>query len=533
MKFLFTTILFIFLTGYLFSQSDDDIASSTGPEVSDSPGLQGAFGAVTIDGQIYNQFAFRPTLPLGKFRIALDMVLYLDENGKLRTDDWDFSSLEAIKNTVIDKIYYFQYGKYWDNNYFKVGALDKTTIGYGILMENYSNTILYPEVRKVGMEFRSKVLGLDLFGFTNNLKENFGLNALRVSAPAPVLDFLEIGFSWVGDRNQYLGLVDRDDDGRPDLVDDFPDDEQWWLDTDGDGLADGDTINEFDVDGDGWTDSSFTFPTWGIVIDPDGVSTKPEPINIKEESKSFNAVSLDLGLPLVRTGALNVAIYSGAAALIGKTFDPVDSVEVDAGYGIIPLAFSAKFGKLRFNAEYRMIPDGNFEFGYFNKTYMTERATFQSISGNQGTIITKSEKLGTYGKQSGYYSSLDIDLGKLFDAGVVYQNLNGDQYDSTSNSFQSAANQSFSVFFELKKGKSIGKLVEYKMFYEQRNVPNPFDFEYSESTIMGYQTSLELDNGITLRYSFIRTFQDANGDGDVMDKEDMNNMINLETSFRF
>ncbi len=114
MKFLFTTILFIFLTGYLFSQSDDDIASSTGPEVSDSPGLQGAFGAVTIDGQIYNQFAFRPTLPLGKFRIALDMVLYLDENGKLRTDDWDFSSLEAIKNTVIDKIYYFQYGKYWD-----------------------------------------------------------------------------------------------------------------------------------------------------------------------------------------------------------------------------------------------------------------------------------------------------------------------------------------------------------------------------------------------------------------------------------
>ena len=64
------------------------------------------------------------------------------------------------------------------------------------------------------------------------------------------------------------------------------------LDSDGDGWADNDTINEFDVDGDGWTDSSFTYPLWGIVIDPDGVETKPEPINIKEESESFNAFSI-------------------------------------------------------------------------------------------------------------------------------------------------------------------------------------------------------------------------------------------------
>ena len=53
------------------------------------------------------------------------------------------------------------------------------------------------------------------------------------------------------DRNQYLGLKDRDGDGRPDLVDDFPDDKNYWLDTDGDGLADIDTDREFDVDGDG------------------------------------------------------------------------------------------------------------------------------------------------------------------------------------------------------------------------------------------------------------------------------------------
>ncbi|GIS53511.1 hypothetical protein Ct9H90mP29_05530 [bacterium] len=54
---------------------------------------------------------------------------------------------------------------------------------------------------------------------------------MGLSAPVPY--GFTAGVSWVGDRNQYLGLRDRDDDGRPDLVDDFPNDRKWWLDTDG------------------------------------------------------------------------------------------------------------------------------------------------------------------------------------------------------------------------------------------------------------------------------------------------------------
>ena len=82
-------------------------------------------------------------------------------------------------------------------------------------------------------------------------------------------------------------------------------------------------LNEFDVDGDGWTDSSFTFPLFGIVIDPDGVETKPEPINIKEESESFNAFSIDLGMPVVREGPVSVDAYSQYAAFLGNTTDPI------------------------------------------------------------------------------------------------------------------------------------------------------------------------------------------------------------------
>ena len=70
-------------------------------------------------------------------------------------------------------------------------------------------------------------------------------------------------------------------------------------------------------------------------------------------------------------------------------------------------------------------PKGNFEFGYFDRSYEVERATFQSINGNQGKIVTKSRKLGTYGKQNGFYSSLNLNLGSLFDARLAFQNLNG------------------------------------------------------------------------------------------------------------
>ena len=90
-----------------------------------------------------------------------------------------------IKNTLIDKIYYIRYRNSWDRNYFRIGALDNVSMGYGILLNNYSNTLLYPQVRKVGLEFRSSAFGTNIHGFTNDFKENFGLTALRISAPVP------------------------------------------------------------------------------------------------------------------------------------------------------------------------------------------------------------------------------------------------------------------------------------------------------------------------------------------------------------
>ena len=114
---------------------------------------------------------------------------------------------------------------------------------------------------------------------------------------------------------------------------------------------------------------------------------------------------------------------------------------------------------------------------------------------------------------------------------MAFQNLNGEQYDFDSNSFQDASNQSFTAILRLKRVSV--RLTKHQWFYQQRNVPNPFDFKYSESTIMGYNVGLKLGNGMVLTYVFEGHFQDMNGDGDVLDNGEMINMTSVETSFSF
>ena len=56
------TISILFSLFFLNAQTDDKELNIDSQDKS----LQGAFGAVTIDGKIWNQLALRPVLPFGK-----------------------------------------------------------------------------------------------------------------------------------------------------------------------------------------------------------------------------------------------------------------------------------------------------------------------------------------------------------------------------------------------------------------------------------------------------------------------------------
>ena len=48
----------------------------------------GSFGAATINGKIYNQISLRPEIRINKLGIGLDLNIYLDENGKIFSENW-------------------------------------------------------------------------------------------------------------------------------------------------------------------------------------------------------------------------------------------------------------------------------------------------------------------------------------------------------------------------------------------------------------------------------------------------------------
>ncbi|RMF10899.1 MAG: hypothetical protein D6762_00475 [Candidatus Neomarinimicrobiota bacterium] len=493
--------------------------------------MEGAVGSVTLDGKIWNSLAFRPVIPIGKAALALDVVVYVDDEGNVHRDEWDFSTPEAAKNTLLDKIYYFRWGQPADPLYFKIGALDRVTLGYGILVSRYTNTLYYPDVRRVGVDLGIKWGPWHLTGFANDLKEYASFAGLRLET-ARWTGF-PVGLSAVMDRNQYLALEDRDGDGRPDYVDDFPDDSHSWVDTDGDGLPDNDPL-EWDIDGDGITDTlNGNIPGWTldttVVLDPE-VYRKPEPLNIHGKSDPVGAVALDVGLPLFQEKNLTLFVYAQAAKLIGTTRNPETGESVSLGSGLVPLGLGGKAGPVTLRAEYRLIPHGNFEFGYWSRSYDAERAVF-SLQGNEKIVLTKESRLGKYGALKGLNVSAGVNVLSLIGADASYQHLVGETWDEASNSFRTDRVESFLATLTLKK--KISKLNTARMFYQQQNVPNPFRFRFTENTVMGYELGLEMSGGMVLSYVFTRTFIDLNGDGDVEDIHETVNRTVFETSFRF
>ena len=492
---------------------------------------QGAIGSVTIDGKVWNQIAMRPIIPIGKWGVALDLVFYFDAEGNIHSDEWDFSSGSAIKNTIIDKIYYIRYGHPGNAFYTKIGALDRVDLGYGILVSGYANNMLYPQDRKIGMDFEINSNSYNIEIFANDLKENIGLFGGRVSTKK--LFGLPLGFSVVSDRNQYLGLKDSDGDGRPNIVDDFPENNNWWVDTDGDGIADNDPA-EWDVDGDGITDTldsripGYTGET--VVLDSD-IFRKGEPINLSKDKDDIMAFAVDFGFQLLDKEKFSLSIYSQMAQMIGKTSDPLSGEKLKLGMGIVPIAIYSVFGPAKFNLEYRIIPKGRFEFNYWNRLYEIERVALTKSSDNQIVLKTKESSLGRFGEQKGYFSRLSINMGSFIEAGASYHDMMGDIWSTKDKSFITNKNQTFITSVRLKK--SISRIQYANAFYQQRNVPNPFKFNYTESTVLGYRLGISMGNGLVLSYTFRRSFRDLNGDGEINGANETIDIRSIETSFSF
>ena len=480
-------------------------------------GTSGAMGSVTIDDKLYNQLSLRPELAYGKLGIGLDIYLYFNDDG-IYEGNWDFSSMSNSYKTIIDKIYYLRWGNKSDDLYFRVGALPSLTLGYGILVNKYTNTIQYPDVRRIGLNFIKL--------FKNRYKINFiysdfkqstpGLLALRLSSKIRSIPRLNWGVSGAIDLNQNKGFLDHDEDGYPDFFDPYPYDSSLWDEA----IANKDhwrTIfweispNSNNQDFEAWFDTTSYIghnqysPSDSGPVDP------------------ISGFSLDASFKITQ----NSYIYTQFAQLFGKTRIINDTYDRTLGYGLIPFGFHGKYGIFTFDGEYR-IASRNFVFGFWDMSYDLNRVTLsENSAAGSSEIITKESTLYKYGDLKGLYFNINAKLLDYISFNIAYQNMEGDIWSELNQNYVKDNNNSLQGL--LKLNKPLFNIIESaQIIYQQNNVTNPFKFDPSISTIYGYDLGVRVSQKMIILYKRRITFE-VDGDGELVEVP----TLQIETQMKF
>ena len=513
-----------------------------------------SMGTVTVmDEQLY-RISLRPDIPLGKMGVAFDIELFIDENGDFSDRGWEFGGSTEVLDSILRKIYYVRYGRPDDDVFVRVGALDHVTLGYGLIVDGYRNTLHYPGVKKTGFEFGFRNVtsaGLSIEGLVNNLQDlsrGGALVGVRVSGKAS--GKLDVGLTYVVDMDQYGGLFDRDDDGFPDDVDAFPENAGRALDNDADGVADEEDSDD-DNDGRIDVDAGSGLPTDVVDTLVEIEATHGEEVFAVDRSVSrkspfnkdlvgrdlFSIVGLDAGYPLVESGGTKLILY-GQVALMLDDEDELSPAAADSqgvtrgnrkatGFGVMAPGLWLEAGPFEGRMEYRYFQD-DFDAGYFDNLYELDRARLDVGSGK---ATPKDAELRRGESVHGLFGRIGTDLYGLVEAFADYQHLVGS--DNPKRQTHAAVSLSRKLL------DTIPRLTVAEAYYQKNNIGSRLDekgtrgsedgfFESTEDTFYGHRVGFEMANGVSLvwdtRYLFKRE-----ADGQL----ERSKVMSVETVFSF
>jgi len=478
-----------------------------------------AVGSATINDTIYNQVALRPELSFGKLGIGFDLVMYIDNEGNIRKDEWDEPS------DFVDKILYLRWGQKSDPFWLMWGSLNNVTLGYGGLLNGYSNMMEFPSVRKVGINtgFTFGKFGTEVF--LSNMKDfSRGGTLLGLRGTYKISDALPItlGMNFVQDMNQFSGLKDTDGDDYPDLFDDFPNDKDLWSDTDGDGIA--------DLNGGSKT------PDGGWDIDADGnnildsqqsdLKLKPEPFKSTNSEAVAQGFGFDIGYPILKSRALSMEVYSEFNTLnFSKSTGDTTYFNRNkmSGSGItLPGVRASLFGFLNISFEYR-IKNGYFIPQFFDGSYDLSRVTVQTT--DSGILVRTKDQVIFADPMSnkdtkGMFGSASANLFNLLTFNASYANMKADTTEF--NSFNALLNLN---------ADNIPKLSIAQAYYQRNNDKNPFEFsEPSINTVFGYKVGYEVSQGVSVIWDFRQYYRDSGLPGAILEPV---KQTTIETAFDF
>ena len=495
------------------------------PDVPKKPFAMGlGIGSATIEGTLYNQLALRPEINIAGIGIGLDLVVYMDNEGNVREDEWD---LKNDPDIIYDKILYIRYGEKTSPFWVKYGSIENMTLGQGGLMKGYSNMMEFPTVRRVGINTGFNIGPVGGEVFLSNIKDfSRGGTIMGLRAQYKVSDALPltIGINYISDANMFSSLKDKDGDSFPDIFDDFPTDSSLWNDTDGDGWPDPghgmgvpDSLIDIDSDGDNLVDT----------ID-DSITLKARPFSINDNKASVSAWSFDISYPVLSSDMLSLSVYTEFNTLIfpevATTNDNSDTLfyrPKRSGTGLtVPGVRSTLFGLLNISLEYRSVK-GSYVPQFFDQAYDLNRVV--SISQGTETII-RTKDMSIFSdyddswSSNGLFGSANMNLFNLVNFSASYASMATDTVEY--NSFNSVLTLNTD---------NIPKLSTATAYYRRNNDKDPFDFKNpSENTVMGYRVGYEMSKGVSLIWEYSEFYRD-NGTG----KLEPVKQTKVETAFSF
>ncbi|MCU0447895.1 MAG: hypothetical protein MUE85_23595 [Microscillaceae bacterium] len=209
--FLLCNVSFIFSTQAQVNYSFADFPDSTNA-------IRAQFGYLMIGDQQYVGTRINPELTFGKLAFGLDVPIFFNvggTDGGIRNEEYRQGS------GAFRLLSYVRWGvKKRDKVFLRYGTLDRTNVGFGYMVNNYTNAASF-ERRKVGFSYDVrflKVLGLegiysDFNGSTNLYAIRPYVRPLAFLEDKALLKSIEVGYTYItdSDKNFYNQRGERID----------------------------------------------------------------------------------------------------------------------------------------------------------------------------------------------------------------------------------------------------------------------------------------------------------------------------------
>ncbi len=462
-----------------------DAGDDEGPRERRKPTLAAGATVATVGDVQWTMLTVGLDVPIWKFGIFFDLEFWIDEKGKFSNKGWEFSK-ESWYKDLFRKIRYIRFAHEGDPFFFKLGGLSSVSLGYGFVVDRFTNMLHYPDEKLLGLQVEFNDIGpigityQGLVGDFYDFGDDGGVMAHRLGfkffkrTEKPLIEDLLITGLYAVDRNLYAPARSWD------YSLDGP-----WSDRDLDGILDSSVARDiFAQGGQPFTDS--------IRASLVAADTMYDTVIEHEDqyagrlNESFRIIGGDAGMPIIKSKLLRLDLYGQAATRI----DDISGW----GFGIPGLLLKA--GPMWAGIEYRHV-QGKFEPGFFNTYYLDER-----LQRYADTILTKVDRLPNVAL-NGIFGRAGVSIADVLIVSADYQYMGGED---------GAKDQRYEGRAEIgrKVIERIPRLSKAELYVHKKNVHEKtlynddgsmrFDDFFEPSPFMhwGYRIGFEITKGASL-----------------------------------